>query len=185
MKKLLLAMLMLTATLTAQSQVFNGVKVSGSLSSMVEKYKEKGWKFQKYLDGTAVLKGSVGGYYNCEMFIYPTGTKQVAKVVVYLPEQSTWSSIKSTYDAIVHAYYVKYDQPDLRYQEFLPPYDEGDGYEKNAVELEKTNIKTIWLNRENGNYGVEITKWMQVKIVCENVTNMRIREREQNNSIVN
>ena len=155
------------------------------MSSIVEKYKQKGWKFQKYLEGTAVLKGNVGGYYNCEMLVYPTASKQVARIVVYLPEQSNWSSIRSTYNAIVDAYYTKYDTPDFRYQEFLPPYEEGDGYETTAIELEKTNIKSIWLDKENGNYAVEITKWMQVRITCENVINMRIREREQNNSIVN
>ncbi len=184
MKKLLLAMLMLTATLTAQSQTINGVKVEGSTSSLIEKFKAKGWKFVKYLDGgVPYLTGSLGSYYNCELFIYSTKAKQAAKVVVYLPEQNSWMTIKERYEILADAYYKKFGEPDLRYEEFEYPYVLGDGYEATAVKTEKANISSVWLDKDNANYEVAISKYMQIKLTCENIANVRVMIRENTNSL--
>ena len=183
MKQLLFAMLMLTATLTAQSQYINGVQVTGTTSSLIEKFKAKGWVFIKNVEGVPYLKGSIGNYSGCEMFIYSTKSKQAAKVVVYLSEQANWSNLKSRYKSIVDVYTEKLGQPDVDNENFEYPYESGDGYESTAVRSEKANINSVWFDIQNGNYEVSISKYMSVKIVCENVINMRIRTKENDNSL--
>lgn len=185
MKQLLLAMLMLTATLTAQSQYVNGVQVTGTTTSLIQKFKAKGWTYVKNVEGIPYLKGSIGNYLNCEMFIYSTNAKQAAKVVVYLSEQKNWINLKDRYEALVDAYYQKLGDPDIRNEEFEYPFTLGDGYESTAVKTEKTNINSVWLDRENANYEVSISKYMSIKLVCENATNMRIRAKENDNSLFN
>ena len=183
MKTLLFLTLMLTATLTAQSQYINGVQITGTTSSLVQKFKAKGWTFTKYLDGAALMKGDIAGYYDCEMFIYSTKSGLAAKVVVYLPEQNSWMSIYDRYTNLVDAYIKKFGETDYRYEDFEYPYRLGDGYETVAIKADKTNINAVWLGKENANYQVSITKFMQIALACENVVNMRIRSKEKENSL--
>ena len=49
----------------------------------------------------------------------------------------------------------------------------------------KANIGSVWLDRDNAHYEVSITKFMQVKLVCENAANMKIRAKEHNSSLFN
>ena len=183
MKQLLLAMLMLTATLTAQSQYVNGVQVTGTTSSLIQKFKAKGWTFVKYIEGAAYMKGSIGGFSGCEMFIYSTKSGLAAKAVVYLPEQNSWMAINDRYTNLVDAYIKKFGEPDVRVEEFEYPYELGDGYESTAIRADKTNINAIWIGLDNANYQVAITKFMQVTLTCENAANMRIRVKEKENSL--
>lgn len=183
MKQLLLAMLMLTATLTAQSQYINGVQITGTTSSLIQKFKAKGWTFTKYLDGAALMKGDIAGYYDCEMFIYSTKSGLAAKAVVYLPEQNSWMSIVDRYNNLVDAYIKKLGDPDSKSEKFEYPFELGDGHEATAIRSDKTDIHSIWIGYENGNYQVAITKFMQVSLTCENAANMRIRAKEKENSL--
>jgi len=183
MKHLLFAMLMLTATLTAQSQYINGVQVTGTTSSLIQKFKAKGWTFAKYIEGVAYMKGGIAGFSDCEMFIYSTKSGLAAKVVVYLPEQNSWMAIVERYTNLVDAYTKKLGEPDSESKKFEYPYELGDGYEATAVRADKTDINTVWLGNENGNYQVAITKFMQVTLTCENAANMRTRAKEKENSL--
>lgn len=183
MKSLLLVMLMLTATLTAQSQYVNGVQVTGTTSSLIQKFKAKGWTYVKNIEGAAYMRGSIGGYSDCEMFIYSTKAGLAAKAVVYLPEQNSWMAINDRYTNLVDAYIKKFGEPDYKNQEFEYPYELGDGYEATAIRSDKTDIHSIWIGYENGNYQVAITKFMQVTLTCENAANMRIRAKEKENSL--
>lgn len=183
MKTLLFLTLMLAATLTAQSQYINGVQITGTTSSLIQKFKAKGWTFVKYLEGTAIMKGSIAGFSDCEMFIYSTKAGLAAKAVVYLPEQNSWMSIVDRYNNLVDAYIKKLGEPDSKSEKFEYPYELGDGYEATAIKSDKTDIHSIWIGYENGNYQVAITKFMQVALTCENAINMRIRSKEKENSL--
>jgi hypothetical protein len=68
--------------------------------------------------------------------------------------------------------------PTSNYDNFLSPYKDGDGYEMQAVEKDKTNIAAFWLGLSGANYSIEISKYKQVKIAYENETNGRLNNRE-------
>ena len=66
----------------------------------------------------------------------------------------------------------------------MSPHEEGDGYEMNAVELEKTNIVAWWNlthqdGTESGTITLELSKWKQNKISWENAVNAALKEKEQ------
>jgi len=66
----------------------------------------------------------------------------------------------------------------------MSPYEEGDGYEMNAVTLEKTNIVAWWNltyqdGAESGTIMLEMTQWKQNKISWENAVNAALKEKEQ------
>lgn len=161
------------------SQSFDGVSISGDLPTAVARYKVKGYTLTKYIDNGAILKGKIMST-EIELFILVTPkTKRVFKVVAYLNEDISWTSLKSTYMRFLGILTDKYGNPDGSYESFTTPYYEGDGYELSAVGLEKVNYSAYWLNKSEMNIGVEISTFKQVKITYENKELMSLKRTEQ------
>lgn len=180
-----LVMLMLTASLTVNAQYVNGVQITGHVSSIVEKFKAKGWKYLETVDGVVRMRGTFAGYYDCNVFIYSTNAKQVARVGIFLPEQHSWNSLYDRYNSLVNIYSNKFGRPDESKLTFEYPYELGDGFEEMAVKNEKTDISSTWVQRDNGSYRIFICEYMEISIICDNVINMRIRHKERENSLFN
>lgn len=178
-KSIFVAILFVLASINAKSQYFDGIYVGGSLETLISKYKAKGYIFDKYHEWGAMMQGKVGDK-PIELFIFVTPkTKVVCKVTIYLPKKSTWWSIKDDYETNLDMFKSKYGTPDYSFTDFLNPYYEGDGYEMSALELEKVNYAAYWFDKSNANVSVEISKFKQICVTYENVANMKIRKREQ------
>lgn len=176
--KRLLTIVALFFVLSANAQVFDGVSVSGDLPTAIANFKAKGYVFKKYLDNGAILNGKVG-LQNAEVFIYVTPKSRIVyKFSIYLEEQTTWSNLKSDYDKYYTIFKSKYGASDSEFSFFSSPYEEGDGYELQAVQLEKATFSAYWLNREKSSMTVSISKWKQVKLVYENDSNTDLKEKE-------
>lgn len=178
MKNSLLAIfLMFSVYVNAQS--FDGVPVSGDLPTAVAKYKAKGYTVSKYIENGVILKGKVAGN-SIELFVFTTPkSKKVCKMVAYLDEDISWRSLKYNYNKFYDIFLEKYGEPDSKYDFFSSPYEEGDGYELQAVSLEKATFAAYWLRRDNLTVAVEISKYKQIKLVYENNLVMNIRDKEQ------
>jgi hypothetical protein len=178
MKNLLLAV-SLFISFYANAQSFDGVPISGDLPTAVLKYKAKGYVVSKYIEQGVILKGKVAGT-SIELFIFTTPkSKKVFKAVAYLDEDYSWTSLKSNYFRYYNIFVEKYGSPDSKYEDFITPYFEGDGYELSAVGQEKVIYAAYWFRKNNLTLGVEISKYKQVKFVYENNEMMEIRNKEQ------
>ena len=179
MKKALFIIFLSFAMNFSFSQSFDGVPISGDLPTAVARYKAKGYTLDKYITSGAILNGKIL-MNNIQLFIFVTPkTKKVYKVVAYLDEDISWTSLKSTYIRFLGILTDKYGNPDGNYESFTTPYYEGDGYELSAVGLEKVNYSAYWLNKAEMNIGVEISTFKQVKITYENKELMSLKRTEQ------
>jgi hypothetical protein len=100
-------------------------------------------------------------------------------MIAYLPEQTSWSALRDTYIEILTTLQNKYGEPDETEAKFITPYYLGDGYELNAVRLEKIDYHAYWFRRDNLTVGVEISKFSQVKLIYENNIMMDLKDKEQ------
>lgn len=163
----------------AQSQTFDGIPISGDLTTIISKFKAKGYTHKTTEDGVPIMKGKLASIYNVEVFIFTTPkTKKVSKIVAYLDEQQNWYTIKGEYEKLLNILINKYGTPDSKYDFFSSPYFEGDGFEMTAVASEKCSYAAYWFAKENTNIAIEISKYKQVKLAYENEANMKIATKE-------
>jgi hypothetical protein len=193
MKKWILSfVIVVTNFLCAQSVApvtgvpqFMGIPIEGDAVIFINKLKTKGFKVKKYDAIVTTMTGVfLGNVTNEVLIVHTPKSKKVWKVVVFLQEQIGWSSLKSEYQSLLSKLNNKYGEPSTSYFSFLSPYEEGDGYEMNAVEFEKTNIVAWWNlmyqdGTESGTIMLELSKWKQNKITWENATNGALKEKEQ------
>jgi hypothetical protein len=193
MKKWILSfVIVVTNFLCAQSVApvtgvpqFMGIPIEGDAVIFINKLKVKGFKVKKYDAIVTTMTGVfLGNVTNEVLIVHTPKSKKVWKVVVFLQEQIGWSSLKSEYQSLLSKLNNKYGEPSTSYFSFLSPYEEGDGYEMNAVEFEKTNIVAWWNlmyqdGTESGTIMLELSKWKQNKITWENATNVALKEKEQ------
>lgn len=181
MKQLtILIVAIVTITFSAKSQNFDGIYIGGGLNTFVDKLKAKGYKLVEITPQYASLTGRIANT-DVEVFIASTPkTKVVSNITIYLPKETYWRGLKSSYNEYLTLLSEKYGKPDMAYTGFEAPYYEGDGYEMSAVENEKSNYVAFWFDKSNTNIAVQISKYHQVKLLYENVINMQIKEREQN-----
>lgn len=114
----------------------------------------------------------------CEVWVYCTPvSRTTTKVIVYMPKDNSWSSLKSTYLTLKEQYTKKYGTPSDEFEFFSTPYYEGDGYETQALELEKCTYSTYW-QVPYGVIGVSISEFLQIRLVYEDAHNIKIMEKE-------
>lgn len=183
MKKIMFALLMVISTIS-YSQQFDGVSISGSLSSVVKNYQNRGYVIRKKINPyCTVLVGRFLGD-DIELFINATPkTFKVFKVTVFLPEKESWYSLKNSFNKYFGVLDSKYGDYDNIYTYFDKPYYEGDGYEMSAITLDKCHYSAFWLNRNNTSIGLFISKWKQIQIDYENDSNVKLNESETKLSI--
>lgn len=180
MKQFILSLVFLFLTSFVNSQVFNGVPIKGNLQTCIANFKQKGFTFIKYNEYGATMSGVVANK-QVELYIMVTPkSKMVCRVLIYFSKQISWARLYSQYSEVKEMLTLKYGEPDYNVETFITPYQLGDGYETNAVELEKCNYNSIWLNRNNTNILVEISEYLQIYLSYENNENMGIKKIEEN-----
>ncbi len=182
MKKILLLILLLTSSIsnTIYGQEFLGIKVEGSLNSVLEKFKAKGFKTISADPNTPILKG-MAGTENIELLLFASPiSKTVYKFVIYFDKQDEWEPIKSRYEEYLKVLSDKYGDPKDSYSYFSSPYKEGEGDEMEAVAMEKCHYFSHWKNglTNFNSIGISISEFKQVKITYENSKNFSLRDSE-------
>jgi hypothetical protein len=181
MKKLLL-MMALFAISFANAQSFDGVQITGNISSLIDKFKAKGYTSSAKYETSYRLNGKVFGE-KVELWLFYTPiTKQACKAVIYFPKRYSWQSIKSDYYDYRSILIQKYGEPESSYDFFSSPYYEGDGFEITAIQSDKCTYASFWenpLNSPNTYISVRITEFQQVAVTYENKKNMDLLEKEK------
>lgn len=178
MKRTLLCLVLSISIFVCSGQSFNGVPISGDLPTCISRFKGKGFLLDKYLKNGAIMNGRINGE-SVELYIFVTPkTRKVCKVVIYFEEKISWYSLKRQYENMVELLTDKYGTPDDRLATFLDPYYDGDGFELQAIGLEKAIFVAYWAKRNNLNVAVEMSKFKQVSIAYENDIAMDISKKE-------
>jgi hypothetical protein len=170
MKNLSIFFALCLCSFFSYSQSVFGVQVDGYKSSVVNKFKAKGFKISIAPSATVTTLNGYVDEVEYEVLVCNTPiTKKVWKIVVYLPKQDDWYSLKSTYIKFYELFLKKYGEPTSSYSSFSSPYEEGDGYEMTAVAEEKCNYTAFW-----DLVYMSISKYNQLEINYENPTNAEL-----------
>lgn len=163
---------------------FKNIPIKGAASNFVAKLESQGFVVAERRDGLVTMKGTYVGLNDCQILIATTKkTQTVWKVVAWLPEQVSWSSTRSRYEDFKEKFTEKYGSPTKSYEFFVSPYELGDGYELQAISLEKGYYNTYW-ESELGIIAVEIDALSNsrgwVKFVYEDATSAKVMSAEKN-----
>ena len=163
---------------------FKGVPLNGKIDDFVKKLQSQGFSIVKKEDLGVIMSGQFTGKEAEVMILNTRTTKTVWKVVVYLPKQTSWYSIKSEYEYYTEIFTKKYGKPSDSFSFFSDPYYEGDGYEMQAVRNEKCTFFSGYHIQE-GIICVDISKYQQIRIAYEDATNTTLMDREKEDAVIN
>ena len=168
--------LLLSVTSSGFSQEFDGVKIDGPKSSFIKAMLAKGYIVKSDKGEWVKLTGN-SSHAALDLFaFFSPATKLTWKLVVYLPEQTSWYDLKSQYTQYLDLLISKNGEPSNNYGFFSNPYAEGDGNEMTAVSLKKCTYTASWTNPE---IRVEISDYKQVTVKYENPANSAMDTRER------
>ena len=176
----------ITATLssakTGNHLTFRDIEINGTVKGFCAELKKLGYSDPIYLDGgSCVVKGEFAGVKDCEILVLKSRyTDIVWKVVVMMSECKSWHSLKSDYERFKDMYTKKYGVPQA-YEYFLDPYYEGDGYELQALEMEKCTYLSCFEN-SLGMIGVSMSASGYVSIGYEDGINAKLNSDAVNSS---
>lgn len=178
-----------TRSMSAQEHLtFKNIPIEGSVLAYVAKLEAVGFNLLSEDDGRiAILQGSFAGFDECTVYVIGSkSSKTVWKVAVSLPHQVSWSSTRSRYEDFKESYTAKYGKPTDSFEFFTDPYERGDGYELQAIKLEKGYYTTYW-TLSVGTIIVDIRAsnnsdgW--VRLEYEDAAGVEIMNREKNKII--
>ena len=170
---LLLALIACTSASAAGHFSLFGLEINGTQ----EQFKRKitglsGFRYDSSTRNIWVYYGKFEGLSNSEFYIVSNeGTDQVYKVSVYLPEQSSWSALKSRYMEYFNRF-KNYSGLRLKNQTtgFDSPYREGSGNEMEGVTNDKCNYQSAFYNGQVY-ITLEISQYKQINIGIYDLAN--------------
>lgn len=180
MKKITLTIFTLLIWAASYCQTFYGVAISGTIKSVSDSFKTRGFKPMDFkIEDGMIMKGQLMGK-EVELYIFCTPkSKQVFKVAAYFEKIDSWYTIKSDYNSLLNILTEKYGKPDSKYSSFYKPYYEGDGYEMQAVSVEKASFSAYWFGKENTNISISISKFKMINIGYENAIMIEVNDKEK------
>lgn len=190
MKKFILSLIVLMSGLFLSAQEhmsFKGIPITGNITKFVSSMSDNGFTVLKEVPGVVVMTGSFAGLDNCTVYVlYTAESKTVWKVAVSLPEKSSWFSIKSQYDDFQTRFIAKYGKPDSSYSFFLSPYKEDDGYELQALRVDKAFFASFWKSNKGDMslqiYSDEVGE-AYLSISYEDAAGGKIKDREKDKQV--
>ena len=124
---------------------FKGLSLSGSLDDFVGNLVSQGYVLKDSQPLGAILKGSFASETDCSIGVLTTKrTHQVYCVAVSFEPKTSWSSLKSQYREYKSMLSLKYGEPSKQIERFYSPYYEGDGYELQALRMDKCNFTSFF-----------------------------------------
>lgn len=180
MKKLILTIAIATLSVASYGQEFLGIKPSGNKDYTINQFKAKGFTESKVSNEIGVfMNGKVNGKDVNLVIVWTPKTKLITTFAVYLPERKTFDALVDDFEQYLALFNSKYGNTENVERVFKTPYELNDGYEMNAVELEKCTYGAYWTNDNQPiHLAVEISKYKQLKITYQNTENFKLGQRE-------
>jgi hypothetical protein len=182
MKKLLFIVAMMLH-MTSNSQSYNGIKVGQSLEITKAAVLAKGFKFiKKHTENSYTYQKKINGLLVKLHLVVTPNSNVVWKFLVYVDENTSWYDSKKSYINMMDILSKKYGAPSNTLVEWENPYYEGDGYEMQAIYLNKCKMLTFF-NDEEGNFitldiGAFTVDKTIIMIHYENKNAHKIKEKE-------
>lgn len=124
---------------------FKGLSLTGPLDDFVSNLVSQGYTLKGSQTVGALLKGSFASESDCTIAVLTTKrTHQVYCVAVSFEKKTSWSSLKIQYQEYKSMLSTKYGEPSKHIERFSSPYYEGDGYELQALRLDKCNYTSFY-----------------------------------------
>lgn len=178
----LIVLSFISCIVLAQHINFKSVPVDGNVSTFVQKLQEEGFELKKKEEDLAMLTGNFAGQNDTHIFVVGTKkTHTVWQVCVFFHEKTNFFELKSEYLRFKTQLKLKYGEP-RSYEYFREPYKLGDGYELQALKLDKCVYKSYY-DAPGGIVSCCITKTCEVQIIYEDEKNSDIMEQERNELI--
>ena len=185
MKRFLTICLMISFVLVCTAQnhlMFMGIPMTGSILDFSEKLKTKGFIITSSEDNVVFMKGIFTDKdVNVGITSSPS-TDEVCRIMVFFDTKDSWSSLKRDYNYLKNMYEQKYTL-DKEFHFFINPYNEGDGYEMQAVKSDKCRYSSFFI-ADSGNIHIEISKLGRIVVVYEDSNNTKIEQKEKTTKIL-
>ena len=98
---------------------FKGIPITGTLESFAQKMQAKGFKKILSNKNWVVLEGYFAGYSGCKISVHKVPNRNILhKVVVCLPEKSSWANLEKEYYKFKDMLTNKYGEPVLQSETF-------------------------------------------------------------------
>lgn len=181
MKQLLsfiLSFFFLTAFSQQQEEHLNfmGRPIAGSSEYFISFLEEKGFvKIDEFESSYSFVGKFANEIVNLTLLASPK-TKTVCKVIVYFPDYSSWSELKSDYFKKKNLYRSKYLLTD-DFEFFSSPYDGGDGYELQAIAKDKCKYVSFFKDF-GGHITLEVCPKKCIKVTYEDDANIKVAQSE-------
>lgn len=168
--------LLCSAKSPSEHMLFMGMPIAGSAECFITKLEEKGFVKSSEYETLYTFHGKFANEFVELSFLASPITKTVCKVIIYFPEKTSWDKLKADYFEKKELYRSKY-LLSSEFEFFIDPYDEGDGYELQAVALEKCKYYSFFKDTEGG-IVLSICPQKSVKVTYEDTKNMKIAKQE-------
>lgn len=186
MKNLLLTLffVLFPVTLMAQEHMkFMGISINGTELQFETKMKAKGF-VRKLRINENVLE-MTGRFAGSKVEVYIVSTNNLVwKILVDYPEEFSFSSLTSSYNDMIEQFKIKYGMPSDHFEFFSKPYYKGDGYELQALKLEKCTYASYW-ETSTGIISVSLTKFANLRIVYEDAIGVAKKNKNKEKQIQN
>ena len=134
---------------------FKGHSISGNVKDFSKALQQEG--FTTLNGENDILKGKFDGRDVTLALITTPRTETMCGVLVEFATFRTWKSMTEQFAKLENDLSKKYGNPTGKLRDFISPYEEGDGYEMDAVYRGKCNYAT-YFEMEIGTIAITITK---------------------------
>lgn len=143
---------------------FKGVPIDGTLSTFVNKLKQKGFTVMHSEKGTAMLTGDFASFKKCTVGVMEHESGVVNRVVVMFPDKDSWVHLYNDYSTLKTMLTKKYGEPASVEEEFPnKSYNFNDSDRMHEVRMDRCRYICDWTT-ENG--AIELRIEHQVMIGC-------------------
>lgn len=151
-------------TLTAYSQSYDGIEVGKNIASTKNIIISRGYKYYNALtDNSITYYKYVNGTKTYITVVYTPYTYLVWKLMVSVDYAYSWMDAKSKYLKYIGILSDKYGTNVNSSVTFESPYYEGDGYEIQALYLDKAEIYTIYKDKNDNLIMLELDSFSKDK----------------------
>lgn len=180
---ILLAFFAVTASAQTGHLEFMGIPITGTPIQMGQKLKAKGFTFKGNLDED--IREYTGKFAGNNVSLYVASqNNNVWKIVVDYIRSNSFTTLKSAYNKMVTQFTLKYGDPMGHFEYFKDPYYEGDGFELQALKLQKCCYFTGW-SLEKGNISVTISAIPSILISYEDLDGVNKKQDNESEQILN
>jgi len=177
-----LVVFLLLSNLGFSQPSFNGVNAGQNLEVTISEFEEKGF-VESFRRGNLVsMQGMVNGSKMDVFVVFTPESKLVWKIQVIAEEKSSWISAKTSFFKFCDILTEKWGPAPNKYTFFKEPYYEGDGYELQALRVDKAVYFYSW-DVPGGSISVRLRSYQygisQVHISYENIEASKIDTEEK------